>query len=358
KPPSKESLIGFIFAPFLYKDFFKFGWEDFEDSFFFQVFDINDSQERSLIYSSIRPLVDIPRIEKQVNLIDQKFQIFFYPKSRNKNLIETSLLILTLGLSFTLLISKFLNDTIKKAEQVSLNESYLEESLRARDEFISIASHELKTPLTSLKLRAQLSKRKLQRQRATEKDVIEFSTEIEKQVDRLERLVNDILDISRIRTGNFSLQPENFDLCNLIEEIILRMAPQFSSPDRVQLITHNPKIEVFWDKLRIDQIITNLLTNAQKYGQNSPVTISVQENNGEVLFSVKDEGMGIDPKFREAIFNRFERAGISPNEISGLGLGLYITYKIVSAHRGKIWVDSELGKGSTFFIKIAKYPSF
>ncbi|MFA7614319.1 MAG: HAMP domain-containing sensor histidine kinase, partial [Candidatus Caldatribacteriota bacterium] len=296
--------------------------------------------------------------KKHMRIFGQDFYLYFYPRSENIEFLRTSFLLLTLGLSFTFLVLKFINDTLKRAEQSSINEYYLQESLKARDEFISLASHELKTPLTSLKLRAQLAIRKLQNNHLTSEKIKEFSTEIVKQVDRLERLVNDILDFSRIRTGNLSLQPERFNFSQLVEDLINRMGPQFSTENDPKLIITNPEINVYWDKLRIEQVITNLLTNAIKYGENSPITVQVVEENSDVLIKVKDEGRGIDQNFRETIFNRFERAGISPNEVSGLGLGLYITYQIVTGHSGKIWVQSELGKGSTFHIKLPKNPIF
>ena len=361
--PSKKNLIGIIFVPFLYQDFFIDGLvEYFGEDFYFKIFVGDDSSPENIIHDTLGDKKDKKNGEfefkKHMRIFGQDFYLYFYPRSENIEFLRTSFLLLTLGLSFTFLVLKFINDTLKRAEQSSINEYYLQESLKARDEFISLASHELKTPLTSLKLRAQLAIRKLQNNHLTSEKIKEFSTEIVKQVDRLERLVNDILDFSRIRTGNLSLQPERFNFSQLVEDLINRMGPQFSTENDPKLIITNPEINVYWDKLRIEQVITNLLTNAIKYGENSPITVQVVEENSDVLIKVKDEGRGIDQNFRETIFNRFERAGISPNEVSGLGLGLYITYQIVTGHSGKIWVQSELGKGSTFHIKLPKNPIF
>jgi len=361
--PSKKNLIGIIFVPFLYQDFFIDGLvEYFGEDFYFKIFVGDDSSPENIIHDTLGDKKDKKNGEfefkKHMRIFGQDFYLYFYPRSENIEFLRTSFLLLTLGLSFTFLVLKFINDTLKRAEQSSINEYYLQESLKARDEFISLASHELKTPLTSLKLRAQLAIRKLQNNHLTSEKIKDISTEIVKQVDRLERLVNDILDISRIRTGNLSLQPERFNFSQLVEDLINRMGPQFSTENDPKLIITNPEINVYWDKLRIEQVITNLLTNAIKYGENSPITVQVVEENSDVLIKVKDEGRGIDQNFRETIFNRFERAGISPNEVSGLGLGLYITYQIVTGHSGKIWVQSELGKGSTFHIKLPKNPIF
>lgn len=356
---NKKNLSGIIFAPFLYHNFFSNLWVDFSDDFYFSVYGGHDLNEESLIYRTYGSSNSQDAgIFKKIKLYGENFNIIFHPKEINHNIIQISLMVLLLGLSFTILVIKVLNDTIKRAEQSSLNETYLEESLRARDEFISLASHELKTPLTSLKLRAQFSARKLKYGNVGPKDIKEFSSEIVKQVDRLERLVNDILDFSRIRTGNLSLQPQRFNLEQLIKELLNRMSPQFTSQNYPTVTYPKKDIYVNWDKLRIEQVMNNLLANAIKYGKNSPIHIDILQINREITISVKDQGIGIDPKFRETIFNRFERAGISPNEISGLGLGLYITYQIVTSHQGRIWVESELGKGSTFYIKIPKNPRF
>lgn len=357
----KKDLSGIIFAPFLYQEFFENIWEDFSDNFYFKVYEGPEAEDKFLIYSNKKSKDKGNEIiiNKNIKIYGVDFHIDFYPKDINRNIFQTATLIFLLGLSCTLIVLKILTDTIRRAELSSINETYLKESLRARDEFISLASHELKTPLTSLKLRAQLSARKLKHENIDPKMIKDFATEIVKQVDRLERLVNDILDFSRIRTGNLSLQPQRYNLSSSIDEIINRMSSQFNEINYPSFLKPVTEIYVHWDKLRIEQVMTNLLTNAIKYGKNSPIKIEMEEKkNGDVVISVHDQGMGIDPRFKETIFNRFERAGISPNEISGLGLGLYITYQIVTSHKGKIWVDSELGKGSAFHIKIPKNPRF
>lgn len=358
--PSKENLIGFIFVPFLYQDFFIDGLLDFfGDDFYFKIF-VGDTflPDNIILDNSSAETNNEFRIKKHMQIFGQDFHLIFYPRSENFNFLQTTFLILTLGLIFTFLVIKALSDTLKRAEQSSINENYLQESLKARDEFISLASHELKTPLTSLKLRAQLAIRKLNNGYFSKEKIKEFSDEIVKQVDRLERLVNDILDFSRIRTGNLSLQPEQFNFSQQIEDLIDRMGAQFSSENYPELFLSHSNINVYWDKLRIEQVMTNLLTNAIKYGENTPITVEIKDEGDDILISVQDRGRGIDRNFKETIFNRFERAGISPNEISGLGLGLYITYQIVTSHSGTIWVQSELGEGSIFYIKLPKNPFF
>jgi signal transduction histidine kinase/PAS domain-containing protein len=230
----------------------------------------------------------------------------------------------------------------------------LKSAVRARDEFLSIASHELKTPLTSLKLQSQIFKRSVQKGdlRVYEKDRVDaIVDQTDKQTARLTRLVDDMLDISRIRSGQLTINKEDFSFCDLVKETIERLSCQFSNNKAIPKLEHECEIIGHWDKLRIEQVVTNLLTNAIRYGAGKPVNIRVEAVKDNVLLSVQDQGIGMDKKSQKKIFDRFERV-VNANEVSGLGLGLFISKKIVLAHGGKIWVESELGKGSTFFVEL------
>lgn len=236
----------------------------------------------------------------------------------------------------------------------------LEEAVRARDEFLSLASHELKTPLTSLKLQSQIFKRSVQKgdPRPYEKERVDgIVEETDKQTSRLTRLVDDMLDVARIRSGKLSIERENFDLCELISETIDRLQSQFGSLGKsVPVFNMDCRAIGFWDRTRIEQILTNLLTNAVRYGEGKPVFVSVEDRKENYIISVKDQGIGIAKEAQEKIFERFERA-VNANEVSGLGLGLFIAKKIVLAHGGSIWVESEPNKGSTFFVSLPKSPN-
>ncbi|MBC7396172.1 MAG: PAS domain-containing sensor histidine kinase [Bdellovibrionales bacterium] len=231
----------------------------------------------------------------------------------------------------------------------------LANAVRARDDFLSIASHELKTPLTSLKLQTQLLQRdakKGDKSVYTPKRVDRMLAQTEQQVQRLTRLIDDMLDISRIRSGNFSLERVSFDLCELVKETIDRLLPHFIATGyRAPEIETDLHCDGAWDKLRIEQVIINLITNSIRYGSGKPICVKV-ENKGELIrLSVRDHGIGIAKSDQKKIFNRFERA-VDANEVSGLGLGLYIARKIVDAHGGRIWLESKLGLGSTFFVDL------
>jgi PAS domain S-box-containing protein len=230
----------------------------------------------------------------------------------------------------------------------------LRAAVRMRDEFLSIASHELKTPLTSLKLQTQMRQRSVHRGDQTDFSLERLRTMFEgdaRHIERLTRLIDDMLDISRISTGKLNLQPEAFDLCDVAKDVVERYRPQFEDARCPVAVQCCDPVRGTWDRFRIEQVIANLLTNAAKYGASKPVLVSISREENLARLMVKDQGIGIARENQERIFQRFERA-ISANEISGLGLGLYIVKQIVDMHGGSIRVESELNKGSTFIVDL------
>jgi PAS domain S-box-containing protein len=241
------------------------------------------------------------------------------------------------------------------------SEGLLKEALRARDEFLSIASHELRTPLTSLKLQLQMTQRRIERgdPRAYDpKHVSKLVEQSDRQLERLARLVEDMLDIARIRTGRLVIEPGRLDAVVLIREVLERLSPHLVEAGTPATLEAPEQLEVDWDRFRIEQVFTNLLTNAMRYGDGKPVAVTLRTDGGRILLSVKDQGIGIAKESQERIFNRFERA-ISASDVSGLGLGLFICRQLVEAHGGSIWVESEgPGRGSTFFVALPAFPEF
>jgi PAS domain S-box-containing protein len=241
--------------------------------------------------------------------------------------------------------------------KLRLTEANLLHALSVRDEFVAIASHELKTPLTSLKLQGQMYQRGILRNDPliyTPEKIQSLLEKNSRELDRLTRLVDDMLDISRIRTGKLSIRKEHCELSSMLRDILGRTREQFENsgsgqPGILQLD------EAFgeWDPLRIEQVMTNIITNAIRYGQGRPIKISIKNYQESVRFSVTDEGLGIPKSDQAKIFQRYER-GLIAREVSGLGLGLFITQQIVDAHGGKIWVESEINKGSTFFVDLPR----
>lgn len=232
--------------------------------------------------------------------------------------------------------------------------SELEKALRARDDFLSIASHELKTPLTSLLLQVQLRQRWLAKE-----DYAQFAPERirkmmdgdQRQVKRLASLIDDMLDISRISREKLHLNEEVCDLSRITREVLERFKVNFEAAGCRVDQDLAPDLEGRWDAARIEQVIENLLTNAMKYGEGKGIIIRTWRDTTGLHLSVRDHGMGIAKEDQARIFMPFERA-VTGQSISGLGIGLYIASEIVKLHKGKLSVDSQLGEGSTFTLSL------
>lgn len=245
------------------------------------------------------------------------------------------------------------DQVIAKHQMEELTEN-LKSALRARDEFLSIASHELKTPLTSLIMQNQIQKRLVAKDdpQAFERDrILKQMDQYGRLFGRLNRLIDDMLDISRIRTGRMNVVLEDTDLTTLVRDVTERMRPEFVAAGAGEPKFESEEIHTKVDPLRIEQVIGNLLTNALRYGNGKPVSVDIRRRGDFARITVKDEGRGISEADQKKIFSRFERA-VDPSEVSGLGLGLFISEQIILAHDGKIWVESEPGKGATFIVEV------
>ena len=228
----------------------------------------------------------------------------------------------------------------------------LEQAVQVRDEFISIASHELKTPVTSLKMQLQITQRHLETNTVLSQERLKKSMFVSlKQVDRLTRLIEDMLDMSKIQAGKMMMVHRDVNLTALISEIIERHQDSFQHANCLVEFHYKEIEEVQCDAARIDQVITNLLLNATKYGAGKPISISIDADAEHGIIAIKDNGIGIHEDFRHKIFDRFERAAPDSN-ISGWGIGLYIAKQIVDAHKGSIQVNSQLNAGSEFIVRI------
>ncbi|HEX4926075.1 MAG TPA: ATP-binding protein, partial [Bdellovibrionales bacterium] len=234
----------------------------------------------------------------------------------------------------------------------------LADAVRARDEFISIASHELKTPLTSLQLQSQIAERQYKRgnmEYFTPDQIMGFVGMTKRQVSQLARLIEDMLDVSRMSLGRLMIERTEFDLHELLLETAEKLAPQFAEARTPLTVETQEPVVGTWDRFRLEQVIVNLLTNASKYGEGKPIRIACSRFAERATITVRDQGLGIAPEHLSKIFDRFERA-VTSRGISGLGLGLYITKHIVESHGGTISVESELGKGSTFTVELPLAP--
>lgn len=233
-------------------------------------------------------------------------------------------------------------------------ESELNRAIQSRDDFISIASHELKTPLTSLKLQTDIIRR------ATRKDpafqlaperILKLADQMDQQIQRLTRLVDDMLDASRVSSGKLSFHFASFNLSTLLNEISSRFASRFQQANIAFRLNAQAEIEIYGDADRLEQVISNLYTNAIRYAAGSQLETSMQLQEGEIQIQVKDSGPGISLEAQKRIFSRFERAD-AQNKAPGLGLGLYISKQIIEGHAGSIQVDSSPGKGASFTLRL------
>lgn len=234
-------------------------------------------------------------------------------------------------------------------------------ALGMRDDFLSIASHELRTPLTPLSLQLQLLRRRIREGlRATDKgaatqDLLKLIETSDRQLARLSRLVDDLLDVSRIRTGRLTLMPGDVDLSELVREILDNFGPELTRAGCSAERQIQPHVVGQWDRVRIEQMVVNLLTNAMKYGAGKPIRVTVSADSGAATFQVQDFGIGIAKEDQPRIFDCFERAA-SVRHFGGLGLGLYIARQIAEHHGGTIGVDSEPGAGATFRVTLPLRP--
>ncbi|SES93271.1 GAF domain-containing protein [Myxococcus fulvus] len=225
-------------------------------------------------------------------------------------------------------------------------------AVRLRDEFLSVASHELKTPLTSLKLQHGLIDRALGLD-SREKVAPRLSTAM-RQVQRLASLVDHLLDVSRVSLGRLALEPTEVDLGQAVRDAVDRMEEVFAVAGCTVRVEIPEPLQGRWDSLRLDQVLVNLLTNAAKYGAGRPVQVSASaDGEARVRLSVRDEGIGISETDLPRLFGRFERA-VSERHYGGLGLGLYISRQIVEAMGGSIEVESREGVGSVFTVLLPR----
>ncbi|WP_437545755.1 ATP-binding protein [Sorangium sp. So ce367] len=225
-----------------------------------------------------------------------------------------------------------------------------EEATRLRDEFLLIASHELRTPVTSLQLSIQSLGQRLSRGMDAERvrSAVALSG---RQIKRLSNLVDMLLDVSRIQAGRLELDRAPVDLRELVAEIVAQLGDQLAQSGSTLAVRAEQPITGWWDRYRLEQVVTNLLTNAIKFGERAPIEITITAEGGVARLSVADHGLGIPAEVRTQLFERFRR-GVSSRNYGGLGLGLYIARTIVEAHGGRIHLSSEVGQGSTFCVEL------
>jgi signal transduction histidine kinase len=262
----------------------------------------------------------------------------------------------TPGRPYTREDQDFLQEMADRAGLVIQNVRLLktaQEAVRLRDDFLSIASHELKTPLTPLSLKLQVLER-LAGSEQGEALSSRLSHDVEamrRQVKRLTVLINDLLDVTRISSGRMKLELEEVELSGLVREVASRFELEAErAGGRLEVHLRGP-ITGCWDRLRLEQVVSNLLSNALKYGPGKPIQVRLEPSGELARLAVRDEGIGIEPEFLSRIFEKFERA-VSGRHYGGLGLGLYITRQIVSALGGRVAVESMPRQGAVFTVEL------
>ena len=230
---------------------------------------------------------------------------------------------------------------------------FRKEAERKKDEFISIASHELKTPMTSIKGYIQLLERSLDKNDI--ETVRKRIHKVQNQVEKLNLLIADLLDISKIESGKLKLNRKYFCFENLLEhilEVVQQNNPQVKITKKGLV-----EVEVFGDEMRLEQVITNFITNAIKYApEGKEIHITAELVGDEVHFSVRDFGIGMSKEHEKKIFEKFYRIEETSERFQGLGIGLYICQEIIDRHHGKIGVHSTFGEGSTFYFNLPLHP--
>jgi PAS domain S-box-containing protein len=229
------------------------------------------------------------------------------------------------------------------------------EEVRERDEFLSVASHELRTPVTALQLQLQLLHRAAQRSvEALPVDLGQRFASLERQTRRLALLVNELLDVSRMRLGHVELRLEALDLAEVAREAADNVATELARSGSTLALDLQP-VTGRWDRQRLEQVISNLLVNASKFGEGRPIELRIDPGAEGARIRVSDQGIGISAEQQERVFERFARA-VPAQNFGGLGLGLYISRQLVEAHGGTIEVTSAPGAGATFTVLLPLEP--
>jgi len=231
------------------------------------------------------------------------------------------------------------------SEQIALEQK--------KNEFISIASHELKTPLTTIKAFTQLLLKQMHA--VHDKRSLHFLQNIDSQVNKLNALIGDLMDVSKIESGKLQFSLKEIAISELIKKVVTDY--QYTTQSHTIIIKGSCRKKIFGDYHRLEQVLINLISNAVKYSPNAKeVIVRITEQARDVIISVQDFGIGISEVEQRRVFDRFFRSEHpTVAQIGGFGLGLYITKEIIDRHQGKIWVKSQVGKGSTFFVSLPLY---
>jgi signal transduction histidine kinase len=243
-------------------------------------------------------------------------------------------------------------------KELQVTQLELQKAVLMRDDFMSLVAHELRTPLNTLFLESKMRKMQLDRGRIEVFDAPYLEKMVardQRQIQSMVRLIDDMLDVSRITSNRLSIRVKEVDLAALLERVAGDLSNQVAAAACSLTVHANTAITVAVDEFRIEQVLINLLTNALRYGKGKPVEITLTAMTESARIDVRDQGIGISEFDQQRVFGQFERAN-GNDGIGGLGLGLFITRQLVEAHGGQISVQSSLGEGSVFSVTLPLSP--
>jgi two-component system, OmpR family, sensor kinase len=359
----REEIRGFVYSPFRADDLLTgiFG-HDAKQIVHYQIYDGEELNMMNLLHDSraIRNETNSdyePRFKttRTISVAGRTWTIAFANNEAFENQSQHGLAPFIFGLGliisgvlFFLSRSQFVARATAERSAVQLMHSQkeLQKAIGMRDDFISIASHELKTPVTSMKVYAEVMEKKFVKLK--QKDAVAGMKKINMQIDKLTDLIQDLLDVTRIQSGKLAFHEAEFELSQAVKDVISNTQP---ITEKHQIVLKSaPKITVWGDKDRIGQVISNFLTNAIKYSPDAEkVVVRVVKKDGQATVSVQDFGIGIEQSHQKKIFSRFYRVTDRRGQtFPGLGIGLYICTEIIKRHNGSIAVESKYNKGSIF----------
>lgn len=245
-------------------------------------------------------------------------------------------------------------DLFRQRQELQEAKAQLQRAVSMRDDFMSMIAHELRNPLNSVYLQAQLRRRMLSSPKPPDPGaMLKMVERDERQIRSMVRLLDDMLDVSRARTGKLAIVPAPYDLVASTTAVVEAIQEQANASGVSVTLAAPDALPMVGDEFRIEQVVTNLMTNALRYGQRKPVavTVGVRETEPEAFVSVRDQGMGVKPEDQERIFEQFERTE-GTAQIAGLGLGLYIARQIAQAHQGRLEIRSSPGEGAEFILSL------
>nr|WP_315256510.1 hybrid sensor histidine kinase/response regulator [uncultured Duganella sp.] len=248
-------------------------------------------------------------------------------------------------------------EALEQAQQKqAAMQAQLERALLMRDEFMSMVSHEMRTPLNTLYLETQLRKMQLERGNMAAFGAEQLQRMVardDRQIQSIIRLIDDMLDVSRIRSGKLSLRPGWVELSGLLRRVVHDLTPQASTAGASITLEAGTPVSGWWDEFRIEQIVVNLLTNAMRYGCQQPISVTLTVEQDWARIDVRDCGPGVAPENQAKIFEPYER-GVGSEAPAGLGLGLYISRQLAEVHEGRLTLQSKPGEGSVFSLTLPR----